>query len=78
MLNSNRRKTYDAVTDCMRFLESESEDFLSLPYDRRFQLAMQHYQCERGRLQKGKMAIDLLQFLAPIVTFFLAYLIARS
>lgn len=58
MLNKNRQKTIAAIHSAMEEL-STKEEFNNLSYDRKFQLAMQFYQCERARLQKAKMLVDV-------------------
>ncbi|OGE89074.1 MAG: hypothetical protein A3J07_00365 [Candidatus Doudnabacteria bacterium RIFCSPLOWO2_02_FULL_49_13] len=72
-LLGNREKTFGEVQAIMRMFEANTDTFPGdqsyddLPLDRKVQLAMQFYQCERARLQKGKMVFDMLSHLVPLI-----------
>jgi hypothetical protein len=69
---TNREQTFAAVMAIIQDMErtlpkpaDETLGFTNLPVDRKLQIAMQFYQCERARLQKGKMLLDTIGHLGP-------------
>lgn len=76
MINNNRKKTLQSVKEIMQQLSADDAEFASLPYERRFQLAMQFYGCERGRLQKAKMLLDIPRGIGPLILAGAALLVA--
>jgi len=77
-LLGNRDKTFAEVQAIMQmFAENagnlpEGSGYAELALDRKVQLAMQFYQCERARLQKGKMVFDMLFHLGPLIISLMA------
>jgi hypothetical protein len=66
-LFNNRCQTGSAIAEIMSYLGSQYKGFNDLPEIERLKLGMQFYNCERGRLQKGKMLVDILAHLIPLI-----------
>lgn len=73
---NNRHQTGAAITEIMSYLGSQYQWFSELSKTEQLRLAMQFYNCERGRLQKGKMAVDIMAHLIPIVLAIMAIILA--
>jgi hypothetical protein len=71
-LFQNREATRKAIGAVMEFLTENMEKYKNLSFEEQFGLAMRFFQCERGRLQKGKMAIDVVTRLTPLILSILA------
>lgn len=76
MLSSNREKTYLAISGAKQFLADKDTEFGKLPLETQLDLAMKFYQCERGRLQKGKIFIDVIAHVIPLLISAVALIIA--
>jgi len=66
-LFDNRYRTGAAIAEIMSYLGGQYKGFNDLPEIERLKLGMQFYNCERGRLQKGKMLADIIAHLIPLI-----------
>lgn len=64
--DKNKEKTYAAIKEIIKFLTSSQDGFKDLPLGIQFDLAMKFFQCEKGRLQKGKIYVDVIAHLIPL------------
>jgi len=71
-LFQNRTLTLKSINDDINYLKKNQAGFKDLPSDAQLDLAMRFFQCRRGRLQKGKMAIDIATRLTPLILSILA------
>lgn len=71
-LFQNREFTLKSINDDIEFLKREKPGYKDLPLEEQFDLAMRFFQCRRGRLQKGKMAVDIATRLTPLILSILA------
>jgi hypothetical protein len=75
MITANREKTFAAIVSIMKHMHdncdqyggTDAASYAGLPVDRKLQLAMQFYQCERGRWQKAKMVFDVFAHIGPLI-----------
>lgn len=72
----NRKKTLAATSIIIDFLSKNQKGFKDLPLGVQFDLAMKFFQCERGRLQKGKLFVDMVAHLIPLVIALVALIIS--
>jgi hypothetical protein len=72
----NLEITNRQINKTLTYLRANQPGFCKLSPEAQLRLAMQHYQCERGRLQKGKNYLDILLRFGPIIVAALAILFA--
>lgn len=66
-LFNNRHQTCAAMAEITSYLGERYEGFKDLTEIEQLKLAMQFYNCERARLQKGKMLVDIMAHLIPLI-----------
>lgn len=68
----NRKITNDQINETIEFLRQNQPGFIKLSLEAQFRLGMQHYQCERGRMQRGKLWIDMISHIVPWIAIIFA------
>ena len=66
-LFNNRQSTHQEIAEIIKFLGPQYPGFEELKPVEKLRLAMQFHNCERGRLWRGKMFIDILAHLIPFI-----------
>lgn len=63
---NNRLRTKGAIDEIIVFLSDSQVGFSELPPEVKLDLSMKFFQCEKGRLQKGKIYVDFFAHLVPL------------